>query len=409
MMHKVVANLKKNKLWLCIIIFSSIFLIILGGIGIDRLIFSVENGPYHHAAIVDTLSDVVSIKDNNYVINKQKLYRLTDNKIVEENIELDNEEYLCDIGYNENTNEVYISTQKQNGIEQISYLYILDENMKRKEKILTNEIFVFVISDNWLYYTELYSSNNIQKTKLKRFSPLSLEKEYLGDFNKNRIIVIGDNTFYCPYDGSSYLELINIEDEYIKLCSLHNWEIPFVINDSFGIIKNNQGEIIVNYNEEQYTIKQGDCFVRFYSFVYVYKNKVIFASYNENKKDVNYIECEDNIPDCICMHDNSYVWEFNISTKEIRCILEIKSTSYLIGIEKENIYYYKDSAIYKNNEKLYKYPTIEIKGKFYREGVWYAGYEDDSHVSINYFCLYKEKVYHYYLDCSHQIKDRYYL
>lgn len=355
---------------------------------------------FHHAAIVETITnDNFEVNGNKYVYKNKDIYILEDdNKWMKIKSPIDVEEWITCIKVSES--KIYIGSQTKAGEK--TYLYTFDKNFNLIEKNETYEMFYFDIYEDWLYYCRHTSKMSL----LYKYNPNAKDLVFICEFNAEEIINVDEKLIYVPYSNRYNIYILEEESSNNIFYSEEIYELFFVYNNMIGYVKEEEGYIFISYNGKEYKEYIGH-WQHFYKEIIVFDNKIKFSSYNRTKKEEDYVGCEPFVPDCICEHDKSYVWEFDFITEKINLLMELEEKSYVIGFDEENIFYYQNSAIHKNDTLLYNYPTIEIGGAFNRSDIFYSGYRNDSHISLNYFYLYNESVYYYYLDCSSQVKDYY--
>ncbi len=358
---------------------------------------------YHHPAVVETIigNDSFEVNGSCYVYKDRNIYKLEDNvfKKICQISDLIDEDYFWQIeSYN---NKIYITTSVDTRTDVPYYLYVYDCNFNLIEKNEVEEMNSFNIYGNWLYYLKSSLNGNYS---LYKYNLNTKEIVYFCEVEGQEIVDV-DGLHICFPSTFSIISYILEQENNITFYNEGFNEINFVYNNKIGYISNDGEHIFIEYDGMIYGKSTGH-WSKFTEGAIVNDNKIRFASYFETEKGEDYIGCELISEDCICRHDKSYIWEFDFVTKEFKLLKEINESSYVIGFDNDGYYYYMNSAIYKNDTKLYDYPTIEISGK-YNRFAWFAKYINDSHVSLNYFHLYNGNVYYYYLDNSSQIKDYY--
>ncbi len=351
---------------------------------------------YHHAAIVGTLINGFEINEIRYVEQNNNIYKTEENRLHNINFQMNSNESITKIVINNDL--IYMGVYDY--YNDICYLYVLDNNFNIIQKDELKDFFYFEIHADWLYYLQMTSKNFL----LYKYNLHTKELIFLCEAEGKEIIEVEGLEFYVPYNTRQ--DIIILSEHTNKFYSIHRYDLNFVYNNKIGSIYNHEGNIFIEYDGMIYGKSTGH-WSQFTEGAIVNDNKIRFASYCEIEKGEDYIGCENGVPDCICRHDMSYIWEFDFLTKEFKLLKEINESSYVIGFDNDGYYYYMNSAIYKNDTKLYDYPTIEISGKYNRDASFNTFYKDDSHVSLNYFHLYNGNVYYYYLDNSSQIKDYY--
>lgn len=358
---------------------------------------------YHHPAVVETIIGNYSFEVNGscYVYKDRIIYKLEDNifkKICQISDLIEEKHFFHFEAYN---NKIYITTSVDTNANMPCYLYVYDCNFNLIEKNETQHIDLFNIYGDWLYYIK-FSPNGYYL--LHKYNLNSKEIVFLCEVEGKEIVEVDGLHIYVPFSFNSRFYILEQENN-ITFYDGNRHTINFVYNNKIGYISEDGEHIFIEYDGMIYGKSTGH-WSQFTKGAIVNDNKIRFASYCEIEKGEDYIGCELISEDCICRHDKSYIWEFDFVTKEFTLLKEINESSYVIGFDNDGYYYYMNSAIYKNDTKLYDYPTIEISGK-YNRFAWFAKYINDSHVSLNYFHLYDGNVYYYYLDNSSQIKDYY--
>lgn len=139
-----------------------------------------------------------------------------------------------------------------------------------------------------------------------------------------------------------------------------------------------QSTIEIAYNDSSFSFEKCDSFNTFYSKAYLLERCVLFATYDHLEND----ECGafgDYL--CICSLGRSYLFCFDLDTKELSLIDDFDKGTFLIEYDLNNVAYYFNGALYENEllnrpcENIMPGSLEKIKGgKTFRIGEEKANY-----------------------------------
>lgn len=231
-------------------------------------------------------------------------------------------------------------------------IQIYDNDYSLKKEISGSGYYDAVLYDDFLYYTDF--NNKLVKYDIANDAQTIIVE----DLAPNSSFSDGDYSF----DIGRHYDFINSYfDGKIILSSYFLDGRMHLYSKNFDLYINH-GKLFINdvvYENSNYSFND------FYDNAYLINNKVVFAvcSKKDNEK------CGSKTDDCICRFGKSYLFCFDLGTKELDLLMEYDAGTFLIDYDLiDSKYYYKGSfyvndVLTKKNEKIEPVETIIIKGE----------------------------------------------
>ena len=281
-------------------------------------------------------------------------------------------------------NRIYISASEQ--------MFVFDKNFNFIEKLNIPAYRLFLIENDYIYYTLPYA-----QTKLFKYSLLDKTTILLNDNIMNNTYNDNGRLIFCDSDNNLYFIS---EDSNVFFTHRNNYLGGFYINNHSGEIILKGKIIVIRYDNIDYILNTENN-LNLYEQIYSYNDKIFFSTYDF----INNEKCNDNF--CICHYGLTNIWCFDTNSKELSSILTLPKNSHLISFDYINnsFCYYNNGALYRDNLKIKSVPIIEPYSEYVQ--VSKMSLIDDSISSYSFFYDNKNTLFHHYIDRRDFVKNKY--
>ena len=251
-----------------------------------------------------------------------------------------------------NENHIYVCYQQGNN--ERFFIKIFDKDLSLLKEWFFDDcqkVIDLEEKDGYLYC--VVKNNSTGKFSLNSINPFGGEEKILVEDIKKTAVYRNDNTTICA-DVSGILVpgfCIAVSKEKTKLilnneCWFDNVCSPLFADDS----------IIVKYENNSYSFKNENGHLCLYKNIYLINNQLLFAAYEkvENK------ECGGNGRFCICSLGKTFLYSFNLLSKELILVQDYEAGAFLIDYDLDQVAYYYNGCLYLNSFSIRECETIKV-------------------------------------------------
>ncbi|MBP5693891.1 MAG: hypothetical protein J6X03_00315, partial [Bacilli bacterium] len=245
------------------------------------------------------------------------------------------------------SNDTYLFISKRSfNVAKQQYLYIFDKDFnvinKRDYTFLNSQIISMNESGNILYVLLkrygcdecfLYSIDYLNNVFFIAKEEVETHDAYIDN----------QTTIYLDHILESDLGNIYILKDKTKL-SYFDYRINF--SNKLSIELNDQG-LSIGLENETYLFNKHENELELYENSYLINNKIMFATKELIKND----SCgyPDKLHGCFCHLSKSYLYSFDIESKELKLVKQFKEKTFLIDYDFDSVKYYYDGKLYIND------------------------------------------------------------